>query len=123
MSANETTDQSPSSSSEDETVAEIRRFFKKHEIVKKLPKHMKELFIVETSADRNINISETFKEQFGNRDTNEFPKMLTLRNHRFFLKSSISLIRSSEFVDSPDPFILQMSRFSEIIDSLNKSVL
>ena len=25
---------------------------------------MKELFIVETSADRNINISETFKEQF-----------------------------------------------------------
>ena len=61
---NETTDQSPSSSSEDETVAEIRRFFKKHEIVKKLPKHMKELFIVETSADRNINISETFKEQF-----------------------------------------------------------
>ena len=66
VSANETTDQSPSSSSEDETVAEIRRFFKKHEIVKKLPKHMKELFIVETSADRNINISETFKEQFEN---------------------------------------------------------
>ena len=64
VSANESTDQSPSSSSEDETVAEIRRFFKKHEIVKKLPKHMKELFIVETSADRNINIAETFKEQF-----------------------------------------------------------
>ena len=64
VSANETTDQSPSSSSEDETVAEIRRFFKKHEIVKKLPKHMKELCIVETSADRNINISETFKEKF-----------------------------------------------------------
>ena len=62
----QSTDQSASSSSEDETVAEIRRFFKKHEIVKKLPKHMKELFIVETSADRNINISETFKELFEN---------------------------------------------------------
>ena len=100
MSANETTDQSPSSSSEDETVAEIRRFFKKHEIVKKLPKHMKELFIVETSADRNINISETFKEQFENSCYKWFP----------------------EIVDSPKFLIFRTWRFSEIVD-LQKHVL
>ena len=105
VSANETTDQSPSSSSEDETVAEIRRFFKKHEIVKKLPKHMKELCIVETSADRNINISETFKEKFGKSVSDDFPKFLILRNNR-----------SHETRESPKSLILPNYSFFEIVD-------
>ena len=44
---------------EDKIVRRIRDYFRQHELGKKLTK--RELHIVETSAERNINIKETFK--------------------------------------------------------------
>ena len=58
---------------------------------------MKELFIVETSADRNINISETFKEQFQN-----FFSIL-----RFSEKFGVSEIHHLRKIDFPKKSMLK----------------